>query len=121
MTVKEGMYVRTNDGKIIKVNSYNPQENNPLWETLNGEVRMKGQILKASYNIIDLIEVGDYVNELPVEAYYTRYDEEKDDYIKIGIITLEDYWKGTFTSIEEIKTIVTKEQFSQMQYRIGDE
>ena len=48
MTVKEGMYVRTKDGEIIKVNSYNPQENNPLWETLNGEVRMKGQILKAN-------------------------------------------------------------------------
>lgn len=76
--------------------------------------------LKVSHNIINLIEAGDYVNELPVEDYYTRYDEEKDDYIKIGIITLEDYWKGTFTSVEDIKSIVTREQFSAMEYRLGD-
>ena len=77
-------------------------------------------IVKASNNIIDLIEPGDYVNELPVESYYTRYDEEKDDYIKIGIITLEDYWKGTFTSVEDIKSIVTKEQFESVSYKVGE-
>ena len=77
-------------------------------------------ILKASNNIIDLIEEEDYVNELPVEDYYTRYDEEKDDYIKIGIVTLEDYWKGTFTSVEDIKSIVTKETFESMKYKLGD-
>ena len=101
-------------GKIISFQSNN-----------NVNVRYKNDIelvsignLEASYNIIDLIEEKDYVNGVPVEGYYTRYDEEKDDYIKIGIITLEDYWKGTFTSIEDIKSIVTKEQFESLEYKV---
>ena len=110
-----GMYVRTNKGTIDKIDDKN---------IMKYEVSLMGfgeKPIKTSHNIIDLIQVGDYVNKLPVEDYYTRYDEEKDDYIKIGIITLEDYWKGTFTSVEDIKSIVTKEMFSSMEYRLGDD
>ena len=122
--MKVGDYVRTKDGlirKIVEIDkliyidkdyiSDEPEYHNSLIEE---------DVIKSSPNIIDLIEVGDYVNELPVEGYYTRYDEEKDDYIKIGIVTLEDYWKGTFTSVEDIKSIVTKEQFERMQYKVGE-
>ena len=121
--LEPNMYVRTKNRGIAKFMGWSAyDENKVAIHTYNdGNIEItpvidKNTIIKASHNIIDLIEVGDYVNELPVEAYYTRYDEEKDDYIKIGIITLEDYWKGTFTSVEDIKSIVTKEQLEAIQY-----
>ncbi len=125
MELKPNMYVRLNCnyelgiGKTIREIDEDNFIKTKFKDDFECSVPMY-MILKASYNIIDLIEPGDYVNELPVEAYYTRYDEEKDDYIKIGIVTLEDYWKGTFTSVEDIKSIVTKEQFSAMEYKLGD-
>ena len=72
-------------------------------------------IFKSSPNMIDLIEVGDYVNGKLVtqaEDVYTA------DNIYIG--------KEVFVNHEEliieedIKSIVTHEQFSQMEYRIGE-
>ena len=114
MEISVGMYVRTNDGKIIKVNSYNPQENNPLWETLNGEVRMKGQISKASYDIIDLIHVGDYINGKYVDEVAFV---DGDYYIKTKVSNTNNY---DYLPAHSIKSIVTKEQFEQIQYRIGD-
>ena len=136
MKLEVGMYVRTKygikritdiicgqdirfdnvdgfDEDLLNYHDYDGiSKNSNTWkEIVIGEPKEK---------IIELIEVGDYVNELPVEGYYTRYDEEKDDYIKIGIVTLEDYWKGTFTSVEDIKSIVTKETFESMEYKLGD-
>ena len=60
-------------------------------------------ILKASYNIINLIEVGDYVNGS-----------------KVNIIENEFIYFDTGHSIhyEYIETIVTKEQFEAMQYKV---
>lgn len=64
----------------------------------------------SSSNIIDLIEVGDYVNGWKVTQITNSYVEicwgrDSDEFIKP----------------ENIKTILTKEQFSQMEYKIGDE
>ena len=121
-TLKPNMYVRTKDGKIFDC-YVSEQMGKPIYypkrSKTNGYIDWN-EVYKKSENIIDILEVGDYVNELPVEDYYTRYDEEKDDYIKIGIVTLEYYWKGTFTSVEDIKSIVTKEAFESMEYRLGD-
>jgi len=64
-------------------------------------------IVKSSPNIIDLIEVGDYVNGDRVDAignkYVIFYDGDGD------IETFE----------EDIKSIVTKEQFEAMEYKVG--
>lgn len=68
--------------------------------------------LKPSPNIIDLIEVGDYVNGFKVD----EIDEK-------GIYNYNSYdgWGANIASCnEDIKSIVTKEQFSQMEYRIGE-
>ncbi len=66
-------------------------------------------IIKSSPNIIDLIEVGDYVNGW-------RVMKKTDDYFFIG-----DESEGTWHLLfDEIKTIVTHEQFSQMEYKVGD-
>ena len=86
----------------------------------------KGKIIKSSPNIIDLIEVGDYVNGcLIVEI-------SKDPFIK-GQINLwtnmiisegepfpNEYYKAKILK-KDIKSIVTKEQFESMEYKVGDD
>lgn len=70
----------------------------------------------ANFNIIDLIEVGDYVNKhLVIEVYLSG--ERK--YIKLD----NSYANGEGIRIyeENIKTVVTHEQFKNMEYRIGDD
>ena len=62
-------------------------------------------IKKASHNIIDLIEVGDYVNGWKV-LYWTDGTKVVDD--------------GYATNLDKIsvKSIVTKEQFESMKYEV---
>ena len=66
-------------------------------------------IIKSSTNIIDLIEVGDYVNGIKVNnvdnSILIFYDSDGDWYI---------------TNSKDIKSIVTKEQFESMEYKIGE-
>ena len=73
-------------------------------------------VSKASHNIIDLIEVGDYVNG------YIVLDITKDNlgekYIECGCKDEKayDYVYDTFYN-KDIKTIVTKEQMEAIQYK----
>lgn len=67
---------------------------------------------KFSYNIIDLIEVGDFVNGSPICLFKT---DEKD---RIWIYTDSNYKYGYLEN--EIKSIVTKEQFEQMAYKVEE-
>lgn len=68
-------------------------------------------IVKASFDIIDLIEVGDYVNGSKVidivenDVYVSNFYKEQ---------CIEQVSK------KKIKSIVTKEQFESMSYRIGE-
>ena len=76
-------------------------------------------IIKASYNIIDILEVGDYVNGQ--EVYY---DEEFNALYVQNFDANGDFYATFITQksfIDSIKTIVTKEQFEQMSYKIGAE
>jgi hypothetical protein len=66
---------------------------------------------KHSANIIDLIEIGDYVNGKEVIDFMLENGKRK------GIIVDADIWGF---DIDEIKSIVTKEQFESMKYRIGE-
>ena len=65
-------------------------------------------ILKASYNLIDLIEEGDYVNGCLVI---------KDIKGELRFIDNE-YRVMRYVKNNEIKSIVTKEQFETMKYVI---
>ena len=68
-------------------------------------------VIKSSPNIIDLIEVGDYVNGYLVI--------ERDINNELRYIDLKDR-NMKYVKNLDIKSIVTKEQFSQMEYRIGE-
>ena len=68
---------------------------------------LKKDIIKASHNIIDLIEVGDYVNGELVQ-------DITGEYIRIDNVSHNKYWLSN-----NIKTILTKEQFENNCYKIG--
>lgn len=77
MELKEGMYVRTNEGNV------------------NGS------------------EVLDFEN---------KYIKENDKFVRFGVITENCYLENTDSWIieKDIKSIITKEQFSQMEYKVGE-
>ena len=122
MKLEEGMYVRTEKGNISKIKFITHVvffKNEIKSATIcleNGEtIRMYyGDIIKSSHNIIDLIEVGDYVNGVMVESMNNS----------IKPIPIPQYKNecGEYIDFDEsdIKSIVTKEQFSAMEYRLGD-
>ena len=80
-------------------------------EDFNESGWFEWNVIKSSPNIIDLIEVGDYVNGCKVDDIrpthlYCNQDDE-DDFCEI---IFQD----------NIKSIVTHEQFSQMEYKLGE-
>lgn len=70
-------------------------------------------VIKSSPNIIDLIEVGDYVNGKKVIKIW----EEPFGEFAGQIFTILD-GEETAPTIREIKSIVTKEQFESMMYNV---
>lgn len=78
-------------------------------------------IVKHSKNIIDLIEEGDYVNGDEVVIVY-GYDEDGNDYDELGIeeVDCDEGYHIPLRNIN-IKTIVTKEQFASMEYKVKEE
>ena len=119
MKLEVGMYVRytiTDYQKewteIDKINEYVPQTGQLYLKT---SVCVKSNVIKASYNIIDLIEVGDYVNGKLVSKISTDYIFDYSEEIKIIYFSEKDYIYST----KDIKSIVTKEQFESISYKVG--
>ena len=110
MEIKVNDYVRTDKGEIGKVSSV-MKENLGLGfgdiEACNTEPYVYGTIIKSSPNIIDLIEVGDYVN-----GHLVSY---------VGSDSIEVFWykdEKQWLDKEDIKSVLTKEMFEQMEYKI---
>ena len=71
-------------------------------------------------DIMDLIEVGDYVNGSRVEEI-EEYNGEKYLYLEeMEYSNANQDYINVYCKQEDIKSIQTKEQFSQMEYRIGE-
>ena len=93
--------------------------------SIDGECFEKEEI-KTSYNLLGndkepcLIEVGDYVNgHRVVEVDLDDIDDYGNDFRYIK--TEHDFTLNHWVKEYEIETIVTKEQFSSMEYRLGDD
>lgn len=72
---------------------------------------------KSSYNIIDILEVGDYVNGsevIEIEKDYKFIDGTIRDILWTDTKMHKAIWDET------IKSIVTKEQMEQMAYKVGE-
>ena len=126
MEISEGMYVKYIRGMI---NGYVPPKiakatdcsDKDLIKIDNGQVILRNDILKASYNIIDLIEEGDYVNGMEVIAK----DSDNRLYVPedLGQPYDREFSNGCFeyTLLDknfEIKSVVTKEVFKANEYRM---
>ena len=133
MELKEGMYVRTHQGiaKIVEKPNisvvvwndrkviYVDENGHPVPTSFNFFV-FEDEITVFSFNIIDLIQVGDYVNGMCVIAK----DSDNRLYVAedLGEPYYREFYNGCFdyTLLEtdnfKIKDIVTKEQFNSMKY-----
>ena len=102
MTLEVGMYVRTERGKIWLVEST---------KAIDGHKR---RIVNADYDILKLIRVGDYVNGKLVGALDYNYTSSVQSLL-CNYSSNKGYER---IRKEDIKSIVTKEQFEAMKYEI---
>ena len=112
-----GEYVRTDKGLIGKVIKKEEYDTHFILEykgqyckrvlTTSGT---DSEIVKSSPNIIDVIEVGDYVNGLKAIQMYSP-EGKYTLWIKLSDNTFID-------NSEEIKSIATKEQFKNIEYEV---
>ena len=97
-----GDYVRTINGEIYKLIDdfaliyFQKEQEHGVPEH---------QIIKSSPNIIDLIEVGDYVNGRPV------FHKENNEVVCGLLLRYKE---------ENIQNVVTKEQFENISYKVGE-
>lgn len=136
MELKVGMYVRTKDGiakylglgknvlTINESNQFKHYANQHLFDNSIFDVghdwgdTLSNEEFKSiekytekdpSFDLIDLIEVGDYVNgEKVTETMIKMRDEH-------GVFGLPDHYR-TFVDEIHIKSVVTKEQFNSLKY-----
>ena len=141
MKLEVGMYVRTEYG-ISKIVNIFFEKTSTFIETDNGlgncNMSTRGKLHKGIYileedyktfidnnvksAIIDLIKVGDYVNGYKI---YSIYDDDK--YVNeynlkhkkcLGKNIYDEDYQEYLIYEEDIETIVTKEQFEAMQYKV---
>ena len=119
MEIKPNMYIRFKDKRDIqyirKITEI-PKDNRYASIYLDKEANYsKGlslkNIIKASFNIIDLIEAGDYVN-----GYKVTYIDNDNQILRVDGFS----WGTNIIENKDIKTIVTHEQFNSMKYEVGE-
>ena len=113
MKLEEGMYIRTKDKKSVQyIRKIVDLPEDIRYGSIvvdkdihNVKWVSKKNVLKVSENIIDLIEVGDYVNGYKVKITNPY------------MIVLDNY---NFKAIEnkDIKSVVTKELFDSVKYEV---
>ena len=127
LELRENMYVRTNDGIIDKVIiDYNGHCASPNCECKHiicaKNYYDEDKIVKARYNIIEILEENDYVNGLRVEK--NKYGELYTSYVYYGgdIGKQCEVYTTWLKELEEdmIYSIVTHEQMEQMAYKVGE-
>ena len=114
MNIEIGEYIRTKQGTIGK--AIEKYDKYCVIANTRGEIDVPYEnIVKHSKNIIDLIEEGDYVNGVEVIDLADGIHLEFANDVSFVDVGLASYTDG---HVEGIETIVTKEQFSNMEYRV---
>lgn len=111
--MKVGMYVRTKRGQIGEIITIGKDNVAIEFNEMYQDIILKENIIKASFNIIDLIEAGDYAN-----GYYVTTGNQNVGSIYIAEIDGLGLKKKLYN--KDIKSIVTKEQFEQMSYEVSE-
>ena len=124
--LRENMYVRTEKG-IAKIKNIFPDGSEPYFEAkyetdtyleiyYDSEYVSEYDVLKASYNIIDILEVEDFVSTTTGECaviagVYNDINSKK--YLRL-CNCIGEYYE------DDIKTVITHEQMEQMAYKVGE-
>lgn len=110
--LKENEYIRTDLGNILK---YTGKEKEFIDKHLSisnkKDIEFLGTIVKHSKNIIDLIEVGDYVNGYPVK----RIANFNNELCNFDLNAME--WTP-LKNIDVYYNILTKEQYKSSCYTV---
>ena len=113
-----GMYIRTKDGIIAKVDYIDDNTiffDKELYRIYGDSIDFLEKddlerIIKVSYNIIDILDVGDYVNGREVvDIFYDVIDVVMDVCV-LGSIVYDN---------NEVKSVITHEQIEQIAYKVG--
>lgn len=114
--IEVGEYVRTNEGiaRVVEIKNEESDILNYYCLDNNMGTLYKG-IVKHSKNIIDLIEEDDYVNgERVLGIGFENCDYD------IATEYSDDFGEYFGINKEDIKSIVTKEQFKSIEYRLEE-
>jgi len=125
--MRVGDYVRLPDGiHKIKEYEYRPEYENCHCMYLDdndyGLLFTDKELIKHSPNIIDLIEVGDYVNgSKVVDISIIGKDKEKWVWVE-QMEDTENKYGDDYVGYnnDQIKSIVIKEQFKSMEYKVKE-
>ena len=124
--MKVGDYVRFKTlsreikiGKVIEIIEPDKESMKKycVYDLDNNEATVDDYVIKSSPKIIDLIEVGDYVNGKKVLDVAIDYIFDYSEEIKIVYFDIDK--KDYIYSKVDIKSILTKEQFESMEYKVG--
>ena len=119
--IRKDDYVRLNTGNIVKVIGIKANTVNKraiYYGFYKQDWFDSAAVENFSDNIIDLIEVGDFVNGYKVIS--VDYDVMNDTTECIEL-DLNSNYQYNFISIRQIKTILTHEQFDANCYKVGGE
>ncbi len=122
MEISIGEYVRTRMGTIGKFKYYGDDKENIYFKNDRGTTCVyEKEIVKHSKNIIDLIEEGDYVNGM-LAVNIIQFSDEICSCFKQILVNRDINCTLPPLRISEndIKSIVTKEQIKQIEYRIKE-
>ena len=123
MKLEVGQFVRTKDGHISQYKYYDTT--NAYMEKLlciplsNGTFANIEDIVKTSYNIIDILELGDVIIDKEGHKYPINYEFETDyngEYNSFEI-TIDDH---ITLFLKDGLSIITHEQMEQMAYKVGE-
>lgn len=114
-----GEYIRDKEGNITKIqNTLNLFKDVYLFLGEDDYQYSDNSIKKYSKNIIDLIEVGDYVNgRLVLHIDY----KNKNVCLLIPLTDTKANTNIMWYGYEDIRTVVTKEQFERESYKVEKE
>lgn len=130
MKLEVGMYVRTKQGyicKILKLNEPECDDGYLDFNDINSPRIQEKYIVNASHNIIDLIEVGDVITfKGDKDIYRVNCIPNKENacevfWLEFKFDGIEDISISRKCMSNELEYIITKEQFEQISYKVGDD
>lgn len=127
MNLQEGLYVRTTNGRIAKIESI---IGDYIFLDINHNIHDKNKIKSVSKDLMDLVEYMDLLEiENPIKVY------GKDEKISLfnpvrcdGFTVFEDGTRCIILNLDylvdikdlKIKSILTSEQFYIEKYKVGE-